>query len=201
MDHKASVRSEVFATLRTVAYPDSRFHFDFGEFIADFQGSERAVERLLQDPFYGSAKSIFITPDNCLEQLRYRSLLDGKVVLTTSYSIKRGFWLLRKQDIAPEKWLYASTLDGMERVGRSLSLQDIVSELPRVDYLVTGTGAINEQGIRFGKGHGPPRRCDRHGDASRGGSARLPGPATGVASGSLRYGGRCHLHTDPNDSR
>jgi 5-formyltetrahydrofolate cyclo-ligase len=154
MDHKANVRNLVFATLRTVAYPDSRFHFDFGEFIADFRGSERAVERLIHDPFYGSAKSIFITPDNCLEQLRYRALLDGKAVLTTSYSIKRGFWLLRKQDIAPEKWLYASTLDGMERVGRSLSLQDIVSELPRVDYLVTGTGAINEQGIRFGKGHG-----------------------------------------------
>jgi 5-formyltetrahydrofolate cyclo-ligase len=145
MDHKADVRNQVFATLRTVAYPDSRFHYDFGEL---------AVDRLLQDPLYQAAKCIFITPDNCLEQLRYRALLDGKDVLTTSYSIKRGFWLLRKRDIPPEKLLYAATLDGMERVGKPLSLKDIARELPRVDYLVTGTGAINEQGIRFGKGHG-----------------------------------------------
>jgi 5-formyltetrahydrofolate cyclo-ligase len=154
MDHKASVRSEVFAALRTVAFPDSRFHFDFGEFIADFQGSEQAVERLTDHRFYRDAKIIFITPDNCLEQLRYHALLDGKTVLTTSYSIKRGFWLLRQKDIPAEKLLYASTLDGMERVGRPMTLQQIAAELGQVDYLVTGTGAINEEGVRFGKGHG-----------------------------------------------
>lgn len=154
MDHKASVRSEVFATLRTVALPDSRFHFDFGEFIADFHGSDHAVARLVQHRFYQDAEVVFITPDNCLEQLRYRALLDGKTVLTTSYSIKRGFWLLRQQDIPAEKLLYASTLDGMERVGRPMSLRQIAEELRKVDYLVTGTGAINEEGVRFGKGHG-----------------------------------------------
>ncbi len=154
MDHKASVRSEVFATLRTVAFPDSRFHFDFGEFIADFQGSDRAVRRLVEHRFYRDAGTLFITPDNCLEQLRHRALLDGKTVLTTSYSIKRGFWLLRGEDIPAEKLLYASTLDGMERVGRPVTLKQIAAELGSVDYLVTGTGAINEEGVRFGKGHG-----------------------------------------------
>jgi 5-formyltetrahydrofolate cyclo-ligase len=154
MDHKASVRNEVFAALRTVAYPDSRFHFDFGEFIADFRGSDRAVARLIEHQFYKNAQTIFITPDNCLEQLRFKALCDGKTVLTTSYSIKRGFWLLRRQDIPEEKLLYASTLDGMERVGRQVSLQQIADESPKIDYLVTGTGAINEEGVRFGKGHG-----------------------------------------------
>ena len=154
MDHKATVRSEVFAVLRTVALPDSRFHFDFGEFIADFQGSEEAVERLMSHAFYRDAEVIFITPDNCLEQLRYRALLDCKTVLTTSYSIKRGFWLLSRSDIPHDQLLYASTLDGMERVARPVSLQQIAAELGKIDYLVTGTGAINEEGVRFGKGHG-----------------------------------------------
>lgn len=154
MDHKASVRSQVFTSLREVAYPDSRFHFDFGEFITDFRGSAQALARLTGHPFYASSRCIFITPDNCLEQLRYQALLDGKDVLTTSYSIKRGFWLLRRADIPAEKLLYASTLDGMERVGRALTLREILRDLHRVDYLVTGTGAINEEGIRFGKGHG-----------------------------------------------
>lgn len=154
MDHKSSVRASVFAELRLVALPDSRFHFDFGEFIADFAGSDAANARLMAHDFYKKAQVIFITPDNCLEQLRYQALLDGKTVLTTSYSIKRGFWMLRKDAIPAGKLLYAATLDGMERVGRPMTLRQIADELGRVDFLVTGTGAINEDGVRFGKGHG-----------------------------------------------
>lgn len=41
VDHKASVRERVWNELRKVAVPDSRFHFDFGEFIADFEEAKR----------------------------------------------------------------------------------------------------------------------------------------------------------------
>lgn len=71
----------------------------------------------------------------------------------TTYSIKRGFWLLDPDVMSPEDFVYASTLDGMERVGRPVTLAEISSMQP-VDYLVTGTGAINHEGVRFGKGHG-----------------------------------------------
>ena len=67
MDHKSAVRERVFAELRKVALPDSRFHFDFGEFIADFQGSEAANARLMAHRFYRDARCLFITPDNCLK--------------------------------------------------------------------------------------------------------------------------------------
>lgn len=154
VDHKASVRSNVFSILRTVALPDSRFHFDFGEFIADFAGSDAAIERVLSHRYYKAAEVIFITPDNCLERLRYKALIDGKTVLTTSYSIKRGFWLLNRDEIANEKLLYASTLDGMERVATPVTLKQIAAQVRHVDFLVTGTGAISEGGVRFGKGHG-----------------------------------------------
>ena len=95
MDHKSTVRERVFSELRKVAYPDSRFHYDFGEFITDFQGSSAATDRLMAHRFYRDASCIFITPDNCIEELRYRALQDGKLILMTTYSIKRGFWLLR----------------------------------------------------------------------------------------------------------
>ena len=49
-EHKSEVRERVWSELRKVAVPDSRFHFDFGEFIADFEGGETAVERLLKAP-------------------------------------------------------------------------------------------------------------------------------------------------------
>nr|WP_321981284.1 5-formyltetrahydrofolate cyclo-ligase [uncultured Cohaesibacter sp.] len=153
VDHKIKVRERVWRELRKVAVPDSRFHFDFGEFIADFEGGEEAVQRLVDHEFYQNSNYIFITPDNCLDRLRLKALVDGKKVLMTTYSIKRGFWLLDPAKIAPELYLYASTLDGMERVGQPVSLKDL-AEMPKVDYMVTGTGAINTKGIRFGKGHG-----------------------------------------------
>lgn len=154
MDHKSAVRERVFAELRKVALPDSRFHFDFGEFIADFHGSEAANARLMAHRFYRDARCLFITPDNCLEHLRHRALCDGKQVLMTTYSIKRGFWLLDPARIPPDRYLYASTLDGMERHGTPMTLVEIRDQLPSLDFMVTGTGAINEAGVRFGKGHG-----------------------------------------------
>ncbi len=154
MDHKSDVRERVFAELRKVALPDSRFHYDFGEFIADFQGSDAANERLMAHRFYRDAGCLFITPDNCLEHLRHRALHDGKLVLMTTYSIKRGFWLLDPAKIPKDRFLYAATLDGMERHGTPMTLADIRRDLPSLDFMVTGTGAINEAGVRFGKGHG-----------------------------------------------
>lgn len=153
MDHKKSVRERVWTELTKVAVPDSRFHYDFGEFIADFEGGEAACERLIAHHYYKNAKLIFITPDNCIERLRLQALKDGKLVLMTTYSIKRGFWLLDPKKIAPENYLYASTLDGMERLAEHVDL-DAIAAMPKVDYLVTGTGAINHEGVRFGKGHG-----------------------------------------------
>ncbi len=152
-EHKSEVRERVWSELRKVAVPDSRFHFDFGEFIADFEGGEAAVERLVAHRYYQNAQFVFITPDNCLDRLRLRALQDGKTVLMTTYSIKRGFWLLDPKVIAPDLYLYASTLDGMEKVARPVDLEAI-RELPPIEYMVTGTGAINMEGVRFGKGHG-----------------------------------------------
>lgn len=152
-EHKMSVRERVWSELRKVAVPDSRFHYDFGEFIADFEGGEAAVARLVAHDFYRRAEFVFITPDNCLDRLRLKALEDGKRVLMTTYSIKRGFWLLDPARIDPSLHLYASTLDGMERVGQPVTLAEI-AEMPPVEYMVTGTGAINHQGVRFGKGHG-----------------------------------------------
>ncbi len=153
MNDKASVRERVWGELRKVALPDSRFHYDFGEFIADFEGGEAACERLAADRYYKESKLIFITPDNCIERLRLRALRDGKTVLMTTYSIRRGFWLLDPKSINSADYAYASTLDGMERLGRPVDL-DAIAAMPNVDYLVTGTGAINLQGVRLGKGHG-----------------------------------------------
>lgn len=154
---KTLVRQKVWTALRSVALPDSRFHHDYAEFIADFHGSSAATTLLLSHPAFQRAKTVFITPDNCLEELRHEALKAGKRVLVTTYAIRRGFWLLDPTEIPAARWEYASTLDGMERPGlgaRALSLRQMRDEGLTVDVMVTGTGAVNTAGIRFGKGHG-----------------------------------------------
>jgi 5-formyltetrahydrofolate cyclo-ligase len=153
-NHKSSIRAKVWSDLRNVAYPDSRFHYDFSGFIADFQGSQDAADRLMELLCYTRSKIIFIAPDNCLEYLREKTLEAGKKILMTTYGIRRGFWLLDPEEIPPDKYLYAATLDGMEKLGRSVLLMEIEAMQLLVDLMVTGTGAINMEGIRFGKGHG-----------------------------------------------
>lgn len=153
--HKADVRNRVWDHLRKVAYPDSRFHFDFSSFIADFEGSDAANDALLAHSVAaGGSTCVFITPDNCLEYLREKILEKGIKVLTTTYGIRRGFRLLDPAVVPSTQYKYASTLDGMEKVAVSVSLADIVDLGLQINLMVTGTGAINEQGIRFGKGHG-----------------------------------------------
>lgn len=156
-DHKDLVRQRVWPKLREVAVPDSRFHYDMSSFIADFQGSGDAIERITQLPCFQDAKIVFITPDNCLEELRYRALQQQKLVLVTTYAIRRGFYLLDPRIIdTSEKRRQASLLDAMEKpgMGYPVSLADMKEQNLEIDVLVTGTGAINLAGIRFGKGHG-----------------------------------------------
>jgi 5-formyltetrahydrofolate cyclo-ligase len=153
-DHKADVRLRVWHKLRQVAFPDSRFHFDFSSFIPDFEGSQVATNRLLALPSFRSCSTVFIAPDNCLEYLREQTLKIGVKILMTTYGIRRGFWLLDPAGIEPSLLRYAATLDGMEKIGRNVTLREIILMELKVGLMVTGTGAINIKGIRFGKGHG-----------------------------------------------
>ncbi|OQU96581.1 hypothetical protein CLAIMM_02645 [Cladophialophora immunda] len=153
-EEKLDVRRRVWKTLRTVARPDSRFHFDFTSFITDFEGSDRATARLVELSSYKNSTVVFITPDNCLEELRLRALRDGKTVLMTTYGIRRGFWELDPVKIEESQYANAAMLDGMERLGTPLSLADILAKRWHIPFMVTGTGAINTRGVRFGKGHG-----------------------------------------------
>ncbi|KKY13883.1 putative 5-formyltetrahydrofolate cyclo-ligase [Diplodia seriata] len=119
--HKAAIRARIWAKLSTVALPDSRFDRDFSSFIADFRGSSSATDRLVSLPEWRAAALVFVAPDNCLEELRARALQDGKTLLVTAYGIRRGFWVVRPEDVGERGAWYAATLDGVEK-----------SELPSV---------------------------------------------------------------------
>jgi 5-formyltetrahydrofolate cyclo-ligase len=147
------VREKVWAAYRTVARPDSRFHWDFASFIADFEGSEQCVDRVRALPAWSRSALLFITPDNSTELIRRAAMADGKPFLMTTYGIRRGFLALDPGDVPVAERSYAATLDGMDHYARPIDLKDI-SEIGRIGLLITGGSAVNLSGHRMGKGHG-----------------------------------------------
>ena len=106
-------RERIWAELAKVARPDSRFHWDFSSFICDFVGSDKCADRVLElDAFKNRGDhQIFITPDNCLEDLRYKLITVGVPFVMTTYGIIRGFYRLDPSTIPASDHRYAATLD------------------------------------------------------------------------------------------
>lgn len=146
-------REQIWAELAKVARPDSRFHWDFSSFIADFDGSDRCAERIATLACFESAAMVFVTPDNSTEAFRLLLLRQHRPFLMTTYGIGRGFLRLDPTVIPSEDLRYAATLDGADRYGTPVTLADIARG-PRLGLLVTGGSAVSRNGVRFGKGHG-----------------------------------------------
>lgn len=153
MSNSKIIREKIWSKLHAVAKPDTRFHLNFAEVIPDFEGSEAATDRVIADPAYKESGFAFITPDNCLADLRRRMIEDGKPFVMSTYGIYRGFVLMEPGMVPKGAATYASWLDGMEYFGRPITLREI-SEKGRFDFLVTGASAVSVNGVRFGKGHG-----------------------------------------------
>lgn len=153
MSMKDKIREKVWKELRKVAKPDSRFHWNFSEFIPDFEGSGKCAMTIRDMELYKKSKNIMITPDNCLQKLREYCILDEKTYVMPTYGIVRGFIKISRELVPEGCEEYASTLDGADRFGIPVTLQDI-KKLGKIDFLVTGASAVNLEGIRYGKGHG-----------------------------------------------
>lgn len=147
------IRQKVWSKLKAVAKPDSRFHLNFNEVIPDFEDSEKASDRIVAMAAYKSSKYAFITPDNCLVDLRRRMIAEGKPFIMSTYGIYRGFLLMEPGMVPRGAELYAAWLDGMEHFGKPISLAE-AAERARFDFMVTGASAVSRNGVRFGKGHG-----------------------------------------------
>ncbi|RYN54279.1 hypothetical protein AA0118_g9217 [Alternaria tenuissima] len=147
--------ARVYQDLIQHAIPDARFNYDFMSFSPDFRGSASAIDRLVSLPCYQSASVILVTPDNSLEQLRYRALKDGKRVLVATYRLRRGFILLHPGRISETKYEMAACLDGMEKpgIGRAVSLSQMRDECLKVDMCAIGGLVFNAQGVTIWEGH------------------------------------------------
>jgi 5-formyltetrahydrofolate cyclo-ligase len=147
------VRWLVWDRLLGVTRPDSRFDLDLSRFVPDFEGRERCDELLRALPGYTAARTVFLAPDNSLETMRRWALADGKQIVVPSYGLRRGFILLDPAALDAADHRLAATLDGMEQLGRRLSLAQ-VRDLGTVDLVVSGAVAVTRRGLHFGGGDG-----------------------------------------------
>lgn len=153
VDQGTKVRLLVWKRLLEVARPDSRFDLDLSRFVPDFAGRDRCDERLVGLPPLATASTIFIAPDNSLEDYRARALHAGKRIVVPTYGLSRGCVLLDGASLDASMIELAATLDGMERLGHTLSLADFRG-LGRIDAVVTGAVAVTTQGLHLGSGDG-----------------------------------------------
>lgn len=153
MNKTTIVRQKIWSRLREHALPDTHFHFNFAEVIPDFVDSGKAIDRIEALPEVRDAELLFVTPDNCLTDMRRRLLEAGKTIVVSTYGIYRGFYRLGPDNVPKGLERYAAWLDGLEHFGTPITLAQIAG-LGRFDVMLTGASAVSLDGVRFGKGHG-----------------------------------------------
>lgn len=147
-------RKQVWDDLRGVARPDSRFAWDFAEFIADYEGSEQNAQRIRELAGDLDITTWFVTPDNNLDKLRESLVRDNIPFVMPSYGILRGFLSLHPEDVPAGDERFVGTLDGMNRYASPIPFGELADRQETFDILVTGSSFVTTDGLRMGKGHG-----------------------------------------------
>jgi 5-formyltetrahydrofolate cyclo-ligase len=150
---RARTRQAVWDKMAAVVRPDSRFGYDLTSFIPDFAGSELFFGKLSELPCYQGSGPVFVTPDNCLQEVKAGLIASGRPLLQT-VAVAIGFHYIAPGSISPADARFAGTLDGALLLAQKVDL-DFISRLGRLDFVVTGACAADPRtGVRFGKGHG-----------------------------------------------
>ncbi len=118
--------------------------------IPNFEGADKAAERLFRTSIWRKAKVVKVNPDSPQRLVRYRALIEGKKLVMATPKLKKGFLLLDPRNIPSSSYMYASSIKGAFAYGKILRLE----EIPCVDLIVTGCVAVDRYGRRLGKGGG-----------------------------------------------
>jgi 5-formyltetrahydrofolate cyclo-ligase len=121
--------------------------------IPNFKGAREATERLAELPEWKRARIVKVNPDSPQRWVRLLALRQGKLLVMATPRLREGFILLDPKRIPPHLYDAASTIRGAFRLGRRIGIDEL-RELGGVDFIVTGSVAVDRRGHRIGKGEG-----------------------------------------------
>ncbi|MCY4417230.1 MAG: 5-formyltetrahydrofolate cyclo-ligase [Chloroflexi bacterium] len=148
MRDKWAIRDEVWTALETARVVRGRSVHDK---IPNFYGSDDAALQVTELPEWQAARAVKSNPDQAQRPLRQLALEQGKLLYMAVPRLKdeRVFIELdpTRPEVEPKK---AATISGAFKVGRPV----YVAEMQPVDLVISGSVAVNRQGVRIGKGGG-----------------------------------------------
>jgi 5-formyltetrahydrofolate cyclo-ligase len=149
MDDKQRYRDRVWSSID--AAPDVRRGPGAVGRIPNFVGAEAAGLRLSELSEWRRARVIKMNPDSPMLALRARAIDEGKLVYMAVPKLTRDmpFTALDKSRLSVSA-LEAASVDGAALHGRATALE----EMQPLDFIVSGSVAVNPQGVRIGKGGG-----------------------------------------------
>lgn len=148
MRDKWAIREEVWTALETAGVVRGKSVHDK---IPHFFGCDDAALKVSDLPEWRNARAVKSNPDQAQRPLRQLALEHGKLLYMAVPRLKdeRVFIELdpARPEVEPRK---ASTISGAFKVGRPV----YVHEMQPVDLVISGSVAVNRQGVRIGKGGG-----------------------------------------------
>ncbi|ABU81543.1 5-formyltetrahydrofolate cyclo-ligase [Ignicoccus hospitalis] len=148
---KEKIRELIWNTLKPYALPP----FPIRGRIPNFKGAREAAERLRGLRERASAEVVKANPDSPQRWARLAALEEGKVLIMATPRLREGFLLIDPNEVPREKFKEASTIRGAFKWGRKLkTVDDLLNNVKRVDFVVEGSVAVDLEGRRVGKGAG-----------------------------------------------
>ena len=149
MRSKDEVRADVWHSMDREGV--SRFPGAEGR-IPNFAGAKDAAARLAKHPAWVRAATLKVNPDSPQTHARRLALEQGKCLVMAVPRLRdeHPFRLLDPSHLKAEALREAATIKGAMRHGKVIDLE----EVPELDFVLTGSVAVNLDGARIGKGGG-----------------------------------------------
>ena len=148
MRDKWAIREDVWTALENARVVKGKTVHDK---IPHFIGCEDAAALASELPEWEAARAIKSNPDQAQRPLRRLALEQGKLLYMAVPRLRDERVFIELDPTRPEvEPRRASTISGAFKVGRPV----YVAEMQPVDLVISGSVAVNRQGVRIGKGGG-----------------------------------------------
>ncbi len=128
----------------------ARFPFPPHGRIPNFAGARDAADRLAELPEWQNASVVKANPDAPQLPVRRRALREGKVVYMAQPRLRDEKPFMKLDPAEIEDTDAAATVSKMDDYAEPVA----PDEMPHVDFVVSGSVAVTEDGARVGKGEG-----------------------------------------------